>query len=149
MKRILSIILASILLFIMGVVGFAENDEKLSEGQMQIETELFEQEMQEAGEMISVSGETTNTQQPEQEPQLPVRSDFNIEEEGILKTLKSLGIADWTDTSYEDMKSTVSRGEAVSILMRLYGFSEEKTEVDGVIKTVLNYPDLLKNISRR
>ena len=144
MKRILSIILASILLFIMGVVGFAENDEKLSEGQMQIETELFEQEMQEAGEMISVSGETTNTQQPEQEPQLPVRSDFNIEEEGILKTLKSLGIADWTDTSYEDMKSTVSRGEAVSILMRLYGFSEEKTEVDGVIKTVLNYPDLFE-----
>lgn len=138
MKKLISILLFAAMLqcAVPQKNAFAEGE--LSEGQMEMESEQFEEEMK---DQTAPEDESGDDKQTEKTPENS-KTEFSEKDEKYIKLLKRLNIADWDELSFSDMQAPVTRGDAVITLIKLFGFSEETKTEDGVIKTTLTYPDL-------
>ena len=137
-KKLISILIAASMSFsVIAAAASNDDDGALTEGQMELESEQFEDEMQSdrpSGEEDKTGTEedpgTGNQNSSEKEK-------FTEKELNCIRLLSRLNIAEWEGLSYNDMLAPVSRADAVTVLLRLLGFSENVSEESGVMNTPL------------
>ena len=148
-KKIISILIAAAMsISVIAVSASNDDDGALTEGQMELESEQFEDEMQSDqsdGEEKTASGEDSEAG----DKISSVKEEFSEKELNCIKLLTRLNIAEWEGFSYNDMLAPVSRADAVIILLKLLGFSENVSEESGIINTTLTYPDLFAEIMEK
>lgn len=150
MKKLISILIAASMSFsVIAAAASNDDDGALTEGQMELESEQFEDEMQSdrpSGEEDKTGTEedsgTGNQNSSEKEK-------FTEKELNCIRLLSRLNIAEWEGLSYNDMLAPVSRADAVTVLLRLLGFSENVSEESGVMNTTLTYPDLFAEVMEK